>query len=94
MSITNLESGTNVHEIAAGIYRINTPVSLPGGEFSFNQYLIAGDEPLVFHTGPRKLFPLVRAAAQSVLPVERDGTIPVERLQQQLRDRTGPRSCH
>jgi flavorubredoxin len=71
MPITNLESGTNVHEIAAGIYRINTPVSLPGGEFSFNQYLIAGDEPLVFHTGPRKLFPLVRAAAQSVLPVER-----------------------
>jgi flavorubredoxin len=71
MSITNLESGTNVHEIAAGIYRINTPVSLPGGEFSFNQYLIASDEPLVFHTGPRKLFPLVREAAQTVLPVER-----------------------
>jgi len=71
MSITNLESGTNVHEIAAGIYRINTPVSMPGRGFSFNQYLIAGDEPLLFHTGPRKLFALVREAVQSVLPPER-----------------------
>ena len=29
--ITNSQSGTNVHEIADGIYRINTPVALPGG---------------------------------------------------------------
>jgi hypothetical protein len=29
--ITNQESGTNIHEIADGIYRINTPVTLPGG---------------------------------------------------------------
>jgi len=71
MSITNTQSGTNVHEIADGIYRINTPVALPGGfEFSFNQYLIADDEPLLFHSGPRKLFELVREAVASVLPVE------------------------
>jgi len=71
MSITNTESGTNVHEIADGIYRINTPVALPGGfTFSFNQYLIADDEPLLFHSGPRKLFALVREAVASVLPVE------------------------
>ena len=37
--ITNPQSGTNVHEIADGIYRINTPVDLPDGQaFSFNQY--------------------------------------------------------
>jgi flavorubredoxin len=71
--ITNSESGTNVHEIADRLYRINTPLPpsvVPGG-FSFNQYLIVDDEPLLFHTGLRKLFPLVREAVQSVMPVER-----------------------
>ena len=71
MTITNQQSGTNVHEVADGIYRINTPVVFPGGlEFSFNQYLIADDEPLLFHTGPRKLFALVREAVASVISVE------------------------
>ena len=70
--ITNEQSGTNVHEIAAGIYRINTPVALPGDrKFSFNQYLIADEAPLLFHTGPRRMFPLVREAIEQVLPVER-----------------------
>jgi flavorubredoxin len=73
MAVTNTQSGTNVHEIAAGIYRINTPVVMEGGPggFSFNQYLITGDEPLIFHTGPRKMFPLVREAVASVMPVEK-----------------------
>jgi flavorubredoxin len=71
MTITNSASGTNVHEIAEGIYRINTPVVIEGaGGFSFNQYLITDDEPLLFHTGLRKLFPLVREAVASVMPVE------------------------
>jgi flavorubredoxin len=72
MGITNAQSGTNVHEIADGLYRINTPVTegVPRG-FSFNQYLIVDDEPLIFHTGPRKMFPLVHEAVASVLPVER-----------------------
>ena len=72
MVITNSQSGTNIHEIADGIYRINTPVSIGGGPggFSFNQYLIVDDEPLLFHTGPRKMFPLVREAVLSVMPVE------------------------
>ena len=70
MAITNRESGTNVHEVADGIYRINTPVSIEGaGGFSFNQYLIVDDEPLLFHTGPRRMFPLVHEAVSSVLPV-------------------------
>src|SRR5262245_17015266 len=66
MTVTNTPSGTNLHEIADGIYRINTPV--PG--FSFNQYLIRDEAPLLFHTGPRKMFPLVREAVAKVLPVE------------------------
>jgi flavorubredoxin len=72
MTITNRQSGTNVHEIADGIYRINTPVLIEGaGGFSFNQYLIVDDEPLLFHTGLRKMFPLIREAVQSVLLVEK-----------------------
>jgi hypothetical protein len=44
-----------VHEIADDIYRISTPLPpsvVPGG-FSFNQYLVVDDEPLLFHTGLR-----------------------------------------
>jgi flavorubredoxin len=73
MPVTNRESGTNINEIANGIYRINTPLPpnvVPGG-FSFNQYLIYADEPLLFHTGPRRMFPLVREAVASVMPTER-----------------------
>jgi flavorubredoxin len=68
--ITNNESGTNVHEISEGIYRINTPLSVVPGGFSFNQYLIVDDEPLLFHTGLRKLFPVVVEAVRSVMPAE------------------------
>src|ERR1051325_4590890 len=73
MSITNTQSGTNIHEIATGIYRINPPVILEGevGGFNFNQYLIVDDEPLLFHTGPRKMFELVREAVSTVIPLER-----------------------
>jgi flavorubredoxin len=69
MTITNASYGTNVHEIADGIYRINTPTDTVPGGFSFNQYLILDDQPLLFHTGPRKMFPLVRAAVESLVPV-------------------------
>ena len=69
--ITNAHTGTNIEEIAEGIYRINTPVEIPGGAFSFNQYLVDDAEPLLFHTGPRRLFPLVSEAVRQVLPAER-----------------------
>jgi flavorubredoxin len=70
--ITNTQSGTNIHEIAAGIYRINTPVGLPGaGQFNFNQYLVVDDEPLLFHSGLRRMFPLVREAIAAVMPINR-----------------------
>jgi flavorubredoxin len=69
MTITNKQSGTNVHEIASGIFRISTPISpdvMPGG-FTFNQILVVDDAPLLFHTGPRKMFPLVRESVEHVL---------------------------
>jgi flavorubredoxin len=68
---TNEHTGTRIDEINDGIYRINTPVELPNGAFSFNQYLVLDDEPLLFHTGPRKLFPLVREAVSRVVEPER-----------------------
>jgi flavorubredoxin len=71
MAISNSQSGTDVHEIDDGIYRISTPVAMPGGGFSFNQYLIVDDEPLLFHTGPRRMFPLVHDAVARVLPAQR-----------------------
>jgi flavorubredoxin len=70
--ITNAETRTAIDEIADGIYRIHTPVELPDGQgFSFNQYLLVDDEPLLFHTGPRRLFALTRDAMAAVMPLER-----------------------
>ena len=66
-----LASGTRVDEIADAIYRINTAIDIPGGpgRFNFNQYLIADDRPLLFHTGPRRLFPHVSEGVAAVMPV-------------------------
>jgi flavorubredoxin len=63
---------TKVDQIADRIYRISTcvPELAPGG-FTFNQFLIDAEEPLLYHTGMRQLFPVVRAAVERVLPVGR-----------------------
>ena len=60
-----------VDEIADGVYRIATfvPEVGPTG-FTFNQFLVGGEEPLLFHTGQRGMFPLVAEAVATVLPVE------------------------
>ena len=68
--ITNQDSGTRIDEIATDTYRISTPVTAIPGGFTFNQYLVVDDEPLLFHTGLRGLFPLVSEAIQSIMPVE------------------------
>ena len=69
--ISNPDFGTRIDEIGNGIYRISTPVTVVPGGFSFNQYLIVDDEPLLFHTGLRQLFPLVREAIDTVIQAER-----------------------
>jgi flavorubredoxin len=63
---------TTVHEIADGFYRLSTylPDITPAG-FTMNQFLVDAEEPLLFHCGPRALFPLVSEAVSRVLPVER-----------------------
>ncbi|KYG09124.1 MBL fold metallo-hydrolase [Sorangium cellulosum] len=64
-------SEARVTEVADGIYQLHTPVGEGRAAFSFNQYLLVDDAPLLFHTGPRRLFPAVRAAIARVMPVER-----------------------
>ena len=63
---------TKVSEIADGVYRFSTwvPDIAPPAGFVFNQFLVTGDEPLLFHTGLRKMFPLVRDAVARVMPIE------------------------
>ena len=64
---------TNVTEIANGIFRLSTfvPEVAPPAGFTFNQFLVVGDEPLLFHTGPRRMFPLVREAVSRVVAPEK-----------------------
>lgn len=61
---------TRTDEIADGIYRFSTLVTdaAPGG-FTFNQFLVLGEEPLLFHTGARRMFPLVSEAVARVVPL-------------------------
>lgn len=63
---------TKVNEIASRIYRLSTlaPEIGPNG-FTFNQFLLDDDEPLLFHTGHRSMFPTVREAIESFLSLDR-----------------------
>ena len=62
---------TNVDEIADGIFRLSTwiPDISPEG-FTFNQFLVTGEQPFLFHTGLRQLFPLLSRAIARIIPVE------------------------
>ncbi len=62
---------TQIDEIADGIYRLSTwvPEIVPPRGLTFNQYLIDAEEPLIFHTGPRSMFPLVSEAVGRIRPV-------------------------
>ena len=64
---------TKINEIADGIYRLSTftPEVAPPAGFTFNQFLVLGDEPLMFHTGLRKMFPLNRDALGRIIPPDR-----------------------
>src|SRR5437868_28119 len=62
---------TQTNEIADGIFRLSTfvPDISPAG-FTFNQYLVKADQPLLFHTGGRGLFASISEAAARILPVK------------------------
>jgi flavorubredoxin len=60
---------TRIDEIADNIHRIST--FIPESNLAFNQFLVNADEPLLFHTGMRALFPIVSDAVAKITPVER-----------------------
>ena len=60
---------TRTDEVAPGIYRFSTHVA--EADLVFNQFLVDAEEPLLFHTGLRHLFPLVSDAVARVMPLER-----------------------
>ena len=64
---------TRIDEIASGIYRLSTfvPQIAPPAGMTFNQFIVMGDEPLLFHTGLRNMFPLIREAVARLIPPER-----------------------
>lgn len=73
MTIIDSTTGTNITQIAEELFRVSTPVpsgEIPGG-FTFNQFLLVDDEPLLFHTGPRRLFPVTLKAVEHILPADR-----------------------
>ena len=60
-------------EIAAGIYRVSVflPQAADGAGFTFNHFVIDGDEPVLFHCGLRKMFPLVSEAVARIIPLRK-----------------------
>jgi flavorubredoxin len=62
-----------IAEIADGIFRLSTlvPQVAPPAGLTFNQFVVLGDEPLLFHTGHRHMFPLIQSAVSRLLPPER-----------------------
>jgi flavorubredoxin len=63
---------TKTNEIADGIFRFSTFVPDVTSEgFTFNQFLIKAEEPLLFHTGPRAMFPLVSEAVSKVISLDK-----------------------
>jgi flavorubredoxin len=62
---------TTIDEIAPDVFRLSTHIDevAPPAGFSFNQFLIRGDEPFLFHTGMRQLFPLVSEAVSRIIPI-------------------------
>jgi flavorubredoxin len=65
------ELQTKVDEIADGIYRFSTWIpGITEHGFTFNQFLLTGEQPFLFHCGMRQLFPSVSAAIAEVIPLE------------------------
>jgi len=58
---------TRIDEIAPDIFRIST--FAPDFNIQFNQFLIRDDEPLLFETGMKQIFPLVREAVSRIIPL-------------------------
>lgn len=56
---------TQITEITPDIYRIST--FIPEGNLQFNQFLVRDEQPLLYHTGMKGLFPVVRDAVATLI---------------------------
>lgn len=63
---------TRIDEIADGLFRlsVHVPAIAPPAGLTFNHFLLRGDQPLLFHTGLRRMFPLLRDAVARLIPPE------------------------
>lgn len=62
---------TTVDQIGPDIYRLSTWIpGITEHGFTFNQFLLTGEQPFLFHCGMRQLFPLVSGAISRVIPLE------------------------
>ena len=69
---------TRIDEIADGIYRISTPSTIVPGGFTFNEFLVRDEAPLLFHAGLRKMFPeLKEAVSKNRIPYLEQGVVDV-----------------
>jgi flavorubredoxin len=59
---------TRIEEVGDDLYQVATYI--PDIDFGFNQYLVTADEPLLFHTGLRGLFPQISQAVTKIMPLE------------------------
>lgn len=64
-----MAADTTIDEVGDGVFRFSTFVE--EAALVFNQYLLVAEEPMLFHTGQRALFPQVSAAVASVVPLDR-----------------------
>ncbi len=64
---------TRISEIAPRFYRLSThvPDVAPPAGFTFNQFLIDAEMPLLYHCGPRAMFPMISEAVARIMPLER-----------------------
>jgi flavorubredoxin len=71
--LQEIAMAATIDEIGAGIFRLSlfAPEVAPPAGFTFNHFLIMGDEPLLFHCGKRKMFPLLSAAVAKIMPLSR-----------------------
>jgi flavorubredoxin len=67
---------TQINEIAPDMYRIST--FIPEINLQFNQFLVRDEQPLLYHTGMKGLFPIVRDAVATLID---PATIRLDRLQ-------------
>jgi flavorubredoxin len=64
---------TTIDEIAPDIFRLSTyiPDVAPPAGFTFNQFVVRGEQPFLFHTGMRQVFPLISDAVEKVVGLDR-----------------------